>query len=109
MADEVKIDKSQFFDRLNQLVSAWKTDRRSGDAVFGDVGSIVILLGKSDDQGYQKSNALHFWLLGYEFPATLILLTQDGVWAVTTAKKGIWTCLSLSMWAHTAQLNTLSL
>ena len=59
MAEEVKIDKTQFHDRLNQLISAWKADRRSGDAIFGGVGSIVILLGKSDDPGYQKSNALH--------------------------------------------------
>jgi len=30
-----------------------------------------------------------FWLLGYEFPATLILLTTETVYIVTTKKKGI--------------------
>jgi len=29
-----------------------------------------------------------FWLLGYEFPATLILLTTETVYVVTTKKKG---------------------
>lgn len=61
MADEVKIDKELFYNRLNQLISAWKNDKRSSnDAVFGGVGSIVILLGKNEEvPSYQKSNALH--------------------------------------------------
>ena len=59
MAEEVKIDKVKFHDRLNKLVAAGKADRRAGDSIFGGVGSIVVLLGKSDDPGYQKSNALH--------------------------------------------------
>lgn len=29
-----------------------------------------------------------FWLLGYEFPATLLLLTTEAMYVVTTAKKG---------------------
>ena len=60
MAEEVKVDKQVFHDRLGQLISAWKADRRSGDALFGGVGSMVILLGKAEEiQGFQKANALH--------------------------------------------------
>lgn len=61
MGDEnkVEIDKNLFHDRLGQLVSAWRADKRSGDAMFGGVGSLVIMLGKADDAPYQKSNALH--------------------------------------------------
>ena len=61
MADEVKIDKELFHNRLNQLIAAWKNDKRSSnDAIFGGVGSIVILLGKNEEApSYQKSNALH--------------------------------------------------
>lgn len=55
----MKIDKQVFQERLGQLISAWKTDKRSGDAVFGGVGSIVVILGKAEDAGYQKNNALH--------------------------------------------------
>lgn len=29
-----------------------------------------------------------FWLLGYEFPATLMVFTTEAVYVVTTAKKG---------------------
>jgi len=60
MADEVKIDKTLFHERLSQFISALKADKRAGnDAIFGGVGSIVILLGKADDAAYQKNNAMH--------------------------------------------------
>ena len=60
MAEEVQIDKQLFHDRLGQFVSAWKTDKRSGDALFGGVSSIVILLGKAEENAvFQKNNAMH--------------------------------------------------
>ena len=59
MAEEVQIDKSQFHERLNHFISAWKADKRSSDGVFGSVGSIAIVLGKLENAEYQKSNALH--------------------------------------------------
>jgi nucleosome binding factor SPN SPT16 subunit len=34
-------------------------------------------------------SANQFWLLGYEFPATLFLFTLDALYIVTTAKKGM--------------------
>jgi FACT complex subunit SPT16 len=34
------------------------------------------------------TRASQFWLLGYEFPTTLMLLTTDSIYIVTTAKKG---------------------
>jgi nucleosome binding factor SPN SPT16 subunit len=88
MADEVSIDKDQFHRRLSSLITQWKGDKRSGNHVFGDVGSIVVLMGKSDEAaGFHKANATQFWLLGYEFPATLFLLTPEAMYIVTTKKK----------------------
>ncbi|MCJ1415358.1 FACT complex subunit spt16 [Xylographa parallela] len=88
MAEEVQIDKQVFHDRLGQFVSAWKADKRSGDALFSSVGSIVILLGKAEENAiFQKNNAMHFWLLGYEFPATLMIFTTETLYIVTTVKK----------------------
>lgn len=56
----MKIDKQVFYDRLGQFVSAWKADKRSGDALFDGVGSIVILLGRAEESGaFQKNNAMH--------------------------------------------------
>ncbi|BDD57948.1 FACT complex subunit spt16 [Monascus purpureus] len=88
MAEEIVVDKATFFNRLSTLYTAWKTDRRSGNAMFGGVGSIVVLMGKTDEaNSFQKSNAMHFWLLGYEFPATLMVFTTEAMYVVTTAKK----------------------
>ena len=84
----MKIDKQVFQDRLSQFISTWKADKRSGDASFGGVGSIVILMGKNEESSsFFKNNAMHFWLLGYEFPATLFVLTTETLYIVTTVKK----------------------
>ena len=87
MADEVNIDKGNFHTRLSGLISAWKADKRSGSNVFGDVGSIAVVMGKTDEAaGFHKANALQFWLLGYEFPATLFVITLEGMYIITTKK-----------------------
>ncbi|KAE8134083.1 FACT complex subunit spt16 [Aspergillus pseudotamarii] len=78
MAEDIVIDKNAFFNRLSSFFAAWKADKRPGHAAFGGVGSIVILMGKTDEaNSFQKNNAMHFWLLGYEFPATLMVFTTD--------------------------------
>ncbi|RFU32333.1 Acting on peptide bonds (peptidase), partial [Scytalidium lignicola] len=85
---EIKIDKNLFQERLSHFISAWKADKRAGDALFGGANSIVVLMGKSEETAqFQKNNAIHFWLLGYEFPATLFLFTLEALYIVTTAKK----------------------
>jgi Xaa-Pro aminopeptidase len=89
MAEEIVIDKTLFFNRLSSFYAAWRADKRSSHPTFGGVGSIVILMGKTDEANtFQKNNAMHFWLLGYEFPATLLVFTLEAVYVVTTAKKG---------------------
>lgn len=88
MADEVKIDKATFHSRLSAFIAQWKADKRGGNNVFGDVGSISILMGKSDETAaFHKANAMQFWLLGYEFPATLFIITQEAMYIITTKKK----------------------
>jgi len=37
---------------------------------------------------FDTYRCLQFWLLGYEFPATLFLITPEKFYVVTTAKKG---------------------
>ncbi|KAL2257375.1 hypothetical protein VTK26DRAFT_253 [Humicola hyalothermophila] len=87
MAD-IKIDSKVFQERISHFVNAWKADKRSGDALFGGVSSMVILMGKVDEEPeFYKNNAMHFWLLGYEFPTTLMLLTLDTLYIITTQKK----------------------
>lgn len=60
MAEDIVIDKATFFNRLSNFYTAWKADKRSGNGVFGGVGSIVILMGKTDEaNSFQKANAMH--------------------------------------------------
>lgn len=88
MGDQIKIDKGVFADRLSHFYSSWKADKRAGDAVFNGASSVVILCGKAEESSsYMKHNALHFWLLGYEFPATLMVFSPDTLYVVTTQKK----------------------
>ncbi|KAI5308626.1 FACT complex subunit spt16, partial [Ascosphaera atra] len=88
MAEEIKIDKDNFFERLGLLYAAWKADKRAANPVFNGASSIVILMGKTEETNFfQKNNAMHFWLLGYEFPATLFVFTLEAMFVVTTAKK----------------------
>lgn len=59
MAD-IKIDSKAFQERLSHFVSAWKADKRSGDALFNGASSIVILMGKVDEEPeFYKNNAMH--------------------------------------------------
>ena len=71
MAEEIVIDKNAFFNRLSSFYTAWKADKRSGNAVFGGVGSIIILMGKTDEaNSFQKNNAMH---VRYLFPLPLFI------------------------------------
>jgi len=57
---EIKIDKNLFQERLSHFMSAWKTDKRSGDALFNGASSIVILMGKTEEAAsFLKNNAIH--------------------------------------------------
>jgi len=123
---EIKIDAKLFHERVSHFISAWKTDKRASDnGVFAGASSIVIMMGKVEENPeFHKNNAMHvcyirrlssllvafyprglriaqlltldiqFWLLGYEFPTTLMLFTTEKLYIVTTAKKG--TVLNLS-------------
>ncbi|KAL7922036.1 FACT complex subunit domain-containing protein [Trichoderma austrokoningii] len=85
---EIKIDSKLFQERLSHFITAWKNDLRSKDSLFGGVSSFVIMMGKVEEvPEFHKNNAVHFWLLGYEFPTTLMLFTVDTLYILTTAKK----------------------
>jgi len=87
MAD-IKIDSKLFQDRLSHFATSWKNDLRSKESLFGGASSIIVMMGKMEEvPEFHKNNAVHFWLLGYEFPTTLMLFTTDTLYILTTAKK----------------------
>ena len=57
---EIKIDGKLFQERIAHFVSAWKADKRAGDAVFAGASSIVIMMGKVEETPeFHKNNAVH--------------------------------------------------
>ncbi|KAL9056301.1 MAG: hypothetical protein Q9162_002992 [Coniocarpon cinnabarinum] len=86
--DAVQIDSNTFHDRLASFLTAWKNDKRAGDNFFNGASSLILLMGKSEEaSGFFKNGAFQLWLLGYEFPATLMLFTLEQLFIVTTKKK----------------------
>ncbi|KTW29590.1 chromatin-remodeling protein SPT16 [Pneumocystis jirovecii RU7] len=58
------------------------------DHVFFEVSSLLVLQGNLDeDNPYSKTSSLHNWLLGYEFPDMLMLLTLEMVYFLASDKK----------------------
>lgn len=52
------------------------------------MNGLLIVVGSSDDSNpYQKSTVMHTWLLGYEFPATAIYITNKKIYFVTSVSK----------------------
>jgi len=65
MADDIVIDKALFHERLGSLVTKWKADKRSGDAIFQGASSIAAVVGKPSDPGsYLKPAAFQVSLDG---------------------------------------------
>lgn len=57
---DIKIDGKLFQERINHFVNAWKADKRAGDVVFSGVSSILIMMGKVEENPeFQKNNAMH--------------------------------------------------
>ncbi|OAQ97950.1 hypothetical protein LLEC1_05240 [Akanthomyces lecanii] len=86
---EIKIDTRLFQERINSFVTSWKNDLRAKDGgLFQGATSLVVLMGKVEEiPEFHKNNAVHFWLLGYEFPTTLMLFTTETLYILTTPKK----------------------
>ncbi|CAA21804.1 histone H2A-H2B chaperone, FACT complex subunit Spt16 [Schizosaccharomyces pombe] len=84
---EYEIDEITFHKRLGILLTSWKNEE-DGKTLFQDCDSILVTVGAHDDTNpYQKSTALHTWLLGYEFPSTLILLEKHRITILTSVNK----------------------
>lgn len=88
MSGEPTIDCTQFQSRLRQLLDLWREQSAVPSSSFFEVKSFLVFMGSGDDDNpYQKTAALHTWLLGYEFPATLLLMTLSKIIFITSENK----------------------
>lgn len=87
MTTAVVLDVNTFFRRLQRLRNHWKVPTAFGELAKCDV--LMLALGNPSDLSiYQKTTAMFTWLLGYEFPETVMLITRNNVTFITTVRKG---------------------
>ncbi|EEA07011.1 uncharacterized protein CMU_033960 [Cryptosporidium muris RN66] len=95
--EEVTLDVVSFGNRLRFLFSIW-VDRDNPFASVGtilplqQIDSLLILCGKGsaqDDGSIYKSTTIHYWLFGFEFSDTLLLLTRTKEIVILTSSKKV--------------------
>ncbi|CAN8308167.1 unnamed protein product [Cochlearia groenlandica] len=71
------IDVPNFISRAKALYAHWS--ERNAD-LWGSAGALAVATPPaSDDLRYLKSSALNIWLLGYEFPDTIMVFTSKQI------------------------------
>jgi nucleosome binding factor SPN SPT16 subunit len=81
---DIKIDSKLFQERISHFISTWKADKRSGDGLFNGASSIVVLMGKVEENPeFHKNNAMHVSL---SFPARLDCATRHSQFLVLASR-----------------------
>jgi nucleosome binding factor SPN SPT16 subunit len=84
-ATGVQINLEYYGKRLKALYGHWKEHKRD---VWGGADAIAVVTPpSSEDLRYLKSSALHLWLLGYEFPETVMVFMPGALHVVCSLKK----------------------
>lgn len=84
-ASAYAINLDNFTKRLKSLYSHWK--EHSSD-LWGSSDALAIATPPaSDDLRYLKSSALNIWLLGYEFPETIMVFMKKQIHFLCSQKK----------------------
>ena len=61
---------------------------RDADGLFKGADALIIDSGaNNEDELYSKSKALQMWLIGYEFPETVIAVCSRSIHILTSKKK----------------------
>ncbi|KAK4056165.1 FACT complex subunit spt16 [Microbotryomycetes sp. JL221] len=84
---DVVISVSTFHRRAAKLFKDWAA--KDEDAVpLNEVDWLLVVAGNSDEENpYRKGSALQTYLLGYEFPSTLMLLGNHKIFFVVSSSK----------------------
>ncbi|KNA21836.1 hypothetical protein SOVF_039660 [Spinacia oleracea] len=82
-----QINLENFAKRLKALYGNWKANKSD---LWGDAGALAIATPPaSEDLRYLKSSALNMWLLGYEFPETIMVFTVKHIHFLCSQKKAL--------------------
>ncbi|CDR42361.1 CYFA0S09e01970g1_1 [Cyberlindnera fabianii] len=97
---EPKVDTIAFKKRVSSIQKKIERDE------FGGAKSMLVVIGSADEENpYQKSSILHSWILGYEFPATIIYITKEKTIFITSSGKAKYLAgvknASVDIWTRT--------
>ncbi|KAL9259809.1 FACT complex subunit SPT16-like protein [Drosera capensis] len=80
-----QIDLENFAKRLKALYGNWKENKGE---LWGNCDAFAVATPPaSEDLRYLKSSALQIWLLGYEFPETIMVFARKQLHFLCSAKK----------------------
>ncbi|KII88934.1 hypothetical protein PLICRDRAFT_175186 [Plicaturopsis crispa FD-325 SS-3] len=86
----VQLNKAQFNSRLRTIYDSWNNASKNDDyGAIADADSLFLAAGDpaGEDEPIRKGTAFQTWLLGYEFPSTLILFEKDKVSILCSGSK----------------------
>lgn len=80
-----EINADLFCKRLKTFYTNWKENKQ---AFWGSADAITVAAPPpSEDLRYLKSSALNVWLLGYEFPETIMVFMENQIHFLCSQKK----------------------
>ncbi|KAG8735431.1 FACT complex subunit spt16 [Ceratobasidium sp. 414] len=86
----VQLNVQQFFTRAAAVFSAWSSNKLTEFESLAGLDALQILVGDPvEDEMLRKSTALQTWLLGYEFPLTLVVFAKDKIFFMCSSTKGL--------------------
>ncbi|KAI0928386.1 hypothetical protein AcW1_005644 [Taiwanofungus camphoratus] len=80
MAQKVQLNALLFNQRLGHILTSWKDASNNNDySSIADVDALFLSAGDParEDEPIRKGTAFQTWLLGFEFPSTLMLFQKD--------------------------------
>ena len=82
---DITINSEQFFSRLGKLEQSLVNQKAE---LWDGMDALCVPMGPPDESvPYSKGAALHLYLMGYEFPESIILITKGNFYFMATAKK----------------------
>ncbi|EUC64952.1 SPT16-general chromatin factor (subunit of the heterodimeric FACT complex), putative [Rhizoctonia solani AG-3 Rhs1AP] len=84
----VQLNVQQFYARASQVFSSWNSHKLTEFEALAGLDALQILVGDpGDDEMLRKSTALQTWLLGYEFPLTLMVFAKEKIYFLCSSSK----------------------
>ncbi|KAG1835734.1 FACT complex subunit SPT16 [Suillus variegatus] len=87
---QVQLNKQLISSRLKNVYDGWRNASQNDEyGSIADAEALLLLSGDpaGEDEPVRKGTAFQTWLLGYEFPSTLLLFQKDKLLILCSASK----------------------